>query len=278
MSAHTSLPASLVSRTKDCVLDADPFLAGFSWEQRREFAGLQAILSFPARNLLFLRGQDCKGLFVIHTGDVKLFVSSRQGKSLILKFAHAGEIIGLTSTLLDRPYEVSAETLGLSKLGYVPKASLHAFLKRHSSIARSLSLHVASQYKSACERFCAIELAGSVFERVANFLLSWSAQRGAPLDGDSFDLSLNHQEIGDYVGASRESVTRTLGELRKRRLIAGLQTRIVIPSRMRLSSARPSAGATRSTSLPAVRLVPDRGDDLHATWSAAAGRGTRRRA
>jgi CRP/FNR family transcriptional regulator, cyclic AMP receptor protein len=66
---------------------------------------------YPQRAILFVEGQSPRGIYIICTGRVKLSTTSRDGKTLILRIAEAGEILGLHGCVLGKPYELTAETL-----------------------------------------------------------------------------------------------------------------------------------------------------------------------
>jgi CRP-like cAMP-binding protein len=59
----------------------------------------------PKGAALFGEGQPSRGVFILYSGRVKLFTSSAEGKTLILRFADPGEILGLAGTLSGQPYE-----------------------------------------------------------------------------------------------------------------------------------------------------------------------------
>jgi len=60
-------------------------------------------LSHPKGTALFGEGQPSRGVFILYSGRVKLFTSSADGKTLILRFADPGEILGLAGTLSGLP-------------------------------------------------------------------------------------------------------------------------------------------------------------------------------
>src|ERR1700681_4110789 len=72
--------------------------------------GLDAISSsatYPKGALLFVEGQEPRGVFVICNGRVKLSAGSADRKSLILRIGEAGEVVGLPGTISGEPYEVT---------------------------------------------------------------------------------------------------------------------------------------------------------------------------
>src|SRR5579872_4076099 len=74
---------------------------------------------YPAGSVLFQEGEDPRGVFVLCEGQVKLTISSSEGKTLILRVAKAGELMGLMSVLSGSPYEVTAEILHSSRVAFI---------------------------------------------------------------------------------------------------------------------------------------------------------------
>ncbi len=55
--------------------------------------------AYPAGAVLFIEKQTARGVYVLCDGEVKLSISSSEGKKLILRITKAGEVLGLVSTL-----------------------------------------------------------------------------------------------------------------------------------------------------------------------------------
>ena len=81
-------------------------------------------ISYPA--ILFVEGQEARGVFVICNGRIKLSASSADGKSLILRIAEPGEVVGLPGTISGKPYEVTAEALEPIQANFIPRERLGA--------------------------------------------------------------------------------------------------------------------------------------------------------
>ena len=155
-------------------------------------------------------------------------------------------MLGLLSTLTGNPYESTAQTLRACQVAFVSTKDFQGFLRRHPNLFKVIADQLGRHYRSACEQLCAVGLGASMLERVANFLLRWSARRGAPKDGMQFTLPLNHEEIGECVGATRESVTRAFAEFRSRGLIDGCGATFHIPNRTALEEVRDASRVQRT--------------------------------
>jgi CRP/FNR family transcriptional regulator, cyclic AMP receptor protein len=70
---------------------------------------------YPKGTLLCLEGQAPRGIYVLCTGKAKLSTTSAEGKSIILRIAEPGEVLGLTAIVSNQPYECSVIFCALSR-------------------------------------------------------------------------------------------------------------------------------------------------------------------
>src|SRR5208283_736705 len=99
-----------------------------------------------------------------------------------------------------------------------------------------LTLGLSRALIVACERLRTVGLSSSVPERLARLLLDWSQDGRKTPDGTRFYFPLTHGEIGEFIGTSRETVTRTLAAFRHRRLVDCQGATVTIPSRNTLEA------------------------------------------
>jgi len=175
---------------------------------------------FPKGALLFVEGQPCAGLFVVCAGKAKLAASSPQGRSVIVRVAGAGEILGLSAVMSGTPYEVSAETLEPTEANFLPREEFLRFLRHHGSVSVRMAQYLSQELQRSYHQMARIALAPTAKAKLAGLLLDWaSSETPSPATSASFQLRLTHEEIGQLIGTSRETVTRLLNELRRRGLI-----------------------------------------------------------
>jgi CRP/FNR family transcriptional regulator len=181
----------------------------------QELERIQRTKCYQGRSVLFHQGERLAGVFVLRRGTVKLSVSSSKGRAVILQFAQMGEILGLASVLLGEPCFATAEALEESEIGYVDRDEFLQFLIQDPQAALSVACQACSHYEAACRQVSLLALCRSASERVAQFLLNWASlrtYRGAP----AATLRLTHEEISQVAGTTRETVTRTLIDFRKK--------------------------------------------------------------
>ena len=183
---------------------------------------------------LFSEKSASAGIFIVVSGEVKLSINSSEGKRLILSIAKAGEVLGLSSVLSGLPSEMTAEVLYPSRIAVIDRDQFLAFMGRHPEVYQVVTQELSLQYKVACEQLRTVALSGSAPEKLARLLLEWSESGQKTEAGMRFRFSLTHEEIGEFIGASRETVTRTLSTFKSRRLVAFHGSILEIPSRVAL--------------------------------------------
>jgi len=202
----------------------------------RDLESMEFPTSYQPGVLLFSEKTASSGLFIILSGEVKLSINSSDGKRLILSIAKAGEILGLSSALSGLPSEMTAEVLYPAKIAVIERTQFLNFLTRHPEVYQTVTQELSLQYKVACEQLRTVALSSTAPEKLARLLLDWSESGQKTEHGTRFRFSLTHEEIGEFIGASRETVTRTLSTFKSRHLVAFNGSTLTIPSRMALES------------------------------------------
>jgi CRP/FNR family transcriptional regulator len=183
------------------------------------FDAIQRTSAYPEGSLLFLEGEESRGVYVICQGTVTISKTALDGKTLILKIAKAGETLGLSSVLTGLPYMFQAETLSPCQLAFVRREDFLQFLANNPQAYSKVVEHLSLQYQEICERACDLVLTTSIAGKIAKLLLDWTKSGERPNTDAQTRWPLTHEKIAEYIGSSRETVTRVLGDLRDRDLV-----------------------------------------------------------
>jgi len=199
-----------------------------------EFDRMAHTTSFPDGAVLFLEGQSPQGIFILCQGRVKLMTTSRDGKTIITRIVPPGEALGLQSVVTGKPYELTVQTLQPSQLAFINGAEFLRFLKERGDVCLFVAQQLSRECQSAYDVVRSIGLSHSVSEKLARLLLQWSSD-GPMADGSlGFKISLTHEEIAQLIGTTRETVTRTLGELKRRHVLEISGSTLLIHNRAAL--------------------------------------------
>lgn len=201
--------------------------------------GLAAITSaatYPKGATLFVEGQNPRGVFVVCTGRVKLSTSSADGKTLILRVADPGEVLGVAETLSGKPYQATADVLDPAQANFISREDFLSFLREHGEAALRIAQQLGEDYHLVLSEMRTIGLSHSAAEKFARFLLDWSEGREEKNGEIRLKLTLTHEEIAQMIGASRETVTRLFADFKKRQLLEVKGSTVVIRNRANLES------------------------------------------
>lgn len=220
-----------------CSLRGNGFFCNLSQNALKALDAIKFSTSYPSGAVLFAEGEQARGVMVLCKGRVKISMTSSEGKTLILRVARAGEVLGLHSVVSNKDCQATVETLELSQVNFFRREDFLRFLREHGEASLMAAQHLSRSYEIACDQVRSIGLSNSAPEKLARFLLDWTAQGQQQQAGPSVRvvLTLTHEEIGQMIGASRETVTRTLGEFKAQRLACLKGAVLNIPDRSALA-------------------------------------------
>ena len=200
---------------------------------------LSAITSpaaYPKTAMLFVEGQSPRGVFILCGGRVKLSTSSADGKSLIVRIADPGEVLGLPATITGKPYELTAEVIEPTQANFIAREDFLGFLRQHGEAALRVAQQLGETYHSAIAEMRNIGLSHSVGEKLARFLLDLSESHDNGKGEVKVTLTLTHEEIAQTIGASRETVTRLFSEFKRKQLLQVKGSTLIIKNKAGLES------------------------------------------
>jgi CRP/FNR family transcriptional regulator len=132
--------------------------------------------------------------------------------------------------------EMTAETLYPSKIAIIERSEFLGFLMRHPEVYQTLSVEISRSLNRTYEQLRTVGLSSSAPEKLARLLLDWGENGQKTENGMRFHFPLTHEEIGEFIGTSRETVTRTLTTFKQRQLVACHGATLTIPNRMALAT------------------------------------------
>jgi CRP/FNR family transcriptional regulator, cyclic AMP receptor protein len=181
--------------------------------------GIKSTAVYPKSAMLFIEGQQPRGVFVLCAGKVKLSTSSREGKTIITKLSHSGDVLGLNATVSNRPYEVTAEMVEPGQANFIARDAFLQFLREHGEVAVRVAEQLSRNYYTAYEEIRTLGLTTSPAEKFAKLLLSWSEESKDPAKPAEVRMTLTHEEIAEMIGTTRETVSRLFSEFKKKQLL-----------------------------------------------------------
>lgn len=171
---------------------------------------------------------DGPPLFLVVSGLIRVALQSPDGRRFAVAYLHRGDVAGL-ARLTGRRYPLSFETVTDCYLLRLGEPAVNDMLERHPEVgaaaASQLNRHIDDiLHETALAAF------GHVRQRVLRHLLALAVIDPA----GPARCEITHQELADAVGSARETVTRTISELKTEGLLEGDHGALAIPDPERL--------------------------------------------
>lgn len=233
---RTPYGLEIIESCMGCKASREGFFCRFSSPVLRTADVVSHHSVMPAGVLLFVEGQSPRGIFVICSGKVKLYTTSREGKVLILKQAEAGDVLGLSAAISGTNYEMTAETASACQLNFIGRADVMTLLKKENEVGVQSALWLSREFQAAYRDIHDLVLARSSSGKLARLLLACAPAAAMRLQEQHLQSPMTHEEMAQRIGSSRETVTRLLSDLKKKRLIRLDGSTLVIRDRSGLEA------------------------------------------
>jgi CRP/FNR family cyclic AMP-dependent transcriptional regulator len=173
--------------------------------------------------VFYTPGDQSEVLFILKKGRVQISRLAEDGRKFTIAILEPGSIFGEMPLLSQTMQDSTAEALDDCTICIMSRHDLESMVRTNPQVALNIVHNLASRVHDLESRL-EMQAFQSVPERLAATLLR--------LAGDGSEISgASHQQIGETIGASRETVTRTLGDFRSRGLIKLGRGHIVINDR-----------------------------------------------
>jgi CRP/FNR family transcriptional regulator len=197
--------------------------------------------TYPAGQLLFSKGDEYRGSWVVGSGRVRVFRTSPEGREQVLHTEGPGRIVAEVPLFDGGPYPASAVTEEGSVLLYLAREEFEAFYRQNPDVAQAIIRTLGRRLRqmvAVAETLAFRDVAA----RLALLLAGYADQKGLPTaDGTEVRLGRTREQLSQEIGTARESVSRAFKQLEQMGVIRLLgRDRVLIPSVERLRTlARP---------------------------------------
>jgi CRP/FNR family transcriptional regulator len=170
--------------------------------------------------ILFVAGDEARGLFVIVSGSLRAFREGVDGREQVIHVESAGATIAELPVFDDKPYPSTVAAEEDTIVLYLDKNDVRSLCMKHPRIALVALKLLAGRLRKCAELVEALSLR-EVDQRLARWLLSEARARGYRTpSGIEVSLVLTNQQIAAHIGTVREVVSRALSRLQQNGFIA----------------------------------------------------------
>lgn len=206
------------------------FFAHLSEEAFQALADSSIAKSWSKGEIIFMEGNPCPGLFVVHSGAVKIFKTSSKGREQVLTIEVPGRAVAELAVLDDGPYPASAMAIEDATLLLIQKSQFHDLCLKHPEIGFKIISSLAGRFRklvSLVEALAFLE----VGQRLAKFLIERAHQSAEAIE---VTLDMSNQELASHIGTVRELVSRSFSRFQDQEILSIRNRTITILNMERL--------------------------------------------
>ena len=189
-------------------------------DELHHLASIVSNIELEPGDPLFDEGEEAVSVFNVTAGTVKIYKLLPDGRRQVTGFLFPGDFLGLANSAI---YAFSAEAVTPATVCRFPRKKLEALMERFPEVERQLLGRATHELAVAQEQMLLLGRK-TAKERIASFLLMLS--RAALRRGQKENpvtVPMSRTDIGDYLGLTTETVSRTFTQLKKSGMIV-LQT------------------------------------------------------
>ena len=178
------------------------------FEQGMSHAALRRV---ETKEFLFAEGDEISHVYRVETGAIALYKVLADGRRQVMGFAYPGDLIGLG---IEGEHGMNAQAVKSTRVRCLSVTSLRQSAAMDPMLGFKLYEALARELAATRDLMLTTGQRSAV-ERVAGFLLAFSrrnARNGQ--DPASFELPMTRTDIGDFLGLTIETVSRTFTKLK----------------------------------------------------------------
>lgn len=217
-----------------------PIFADLDEAALESLAGRSVARTLPAGNVLFSAGDECRGLYIIESGRVRIYRTSAEGKEQVLHVEGPGRPVAELALFDGGPYPASAITIETTRLVFLPRAEFEQLYRTHPDIADAIIRALGRRLRHLV-RVAETLAFRDVAARLALLFIGYAERAGrTTAEGTVIPLDRTQEELAIEIGAARESVSRAMKQLRRQGLVQSAgRKQLLIPDVDRLRALLP---------------------------------------
>lgn len=216
-----------------------PLFSRLSDEEVSDLTARVRPRAYKRGEVIFRKDDPGTHLYLVLEGAVKIALPGEFGQEALVAIMRPGEFFGELALFDRTPRSATAVALDDTRAALLAGEDFLAFLERHPSAVRLVLETLARTIRRLSDRVEHLTFL-DVPSRVAKYLLDLTqanapAAAGRGAAAGPLELSLTQDELAAFVGASRVSVNRVLGDLERRDIVSIRRRRIAIKDPERLA-------------------------------------------
>ena len=182
-----------------------PLFSGLDSSDRQRFLELTRERTYPKGSVILFENDPGDSLYIVRSGRVKVVLIGEDGREIILAVLGPGDHFGEQSLIDQQPRSATVIAMEDASLLILHRDDFRRRVESSPAIAWALLTEMSRRLRHADEKIGGLVLL-DVPGRIARLLLDLAAEN----DGKTIEKALTHQTIAQMIGASRETVSRSM--------------------------------------------------------------------
>ena len=193
---------------------------------------------YNAGEIIYIPSESEGKIFFLREGEVDIYQKAASGKKFIISTMEPGDMFG-DITLVPRSTEGGgnfAKAATKTKVCVVDKVEFMDYLQRKPQIAYRIIEELSTRLATTESKVRDLAL-NNVTIRLLNELIRLADQYGQTQDNETIiKKRFTHEELADRISATRETVTKVINDLEKKKFIRYDSERNIILNRDKTST------------------------------------------
>ena len=211
---------------RDIDLSNIEIFAGLSNKVIEEIKKNCRIRRYNEGKILFFKGEKANSFYIVLKGEIKIIRTSDTGREKILKKMEKDDFFGEMGIIEEKERSATAVVNKNSTLIILDKERFLYLLKQYPEIALNMITDLSKRLRKADR-----DIENLAFFNVEMQLRNFLKERGLKLKGNDkyiIDENFTHQELANYLGTSRETVTRVFRKLEEKDIVSYEEDKIIL--------------------------------------------------
>jgi CRP-like cAMP-binding protein len=205
-----------------------PLLADIGPEALARMAERVELREARRRDVIYLPGDPGRALFIVHGGRVKVSKVTRDGKSLTLAYHGPAEVFGDSCMIDGGPRTEMAEAVENALLSEIDRGHFEEVVTAHPALGLAMTRLMIVRRRELENKVEALVFR-DVSSKLAELLVKLALEYGVDdARGTLVALKITHQELANLIGSTRETVSLTLSQFKRKRMIATEGRKVII--------------------------------------------------
>jgi CRP-like cAMP-binding protein len=205
-----------------------PILAELGPEVLARLAERIQLREVRRREVVYLPGDPGNSMFIVNGGRIKISKVTRDGKALTLNYCGPSEVFGETCLIEGGPREEMAEAMENSMITELERQDVEKLLQAHAHFGFQLTRILAGRRRELENKLETLVFR-DVTSKLAELLLNLAEEYGVEDSrGTMVALKITHQELANLIGSTRETVSLTLSQFKRKKLICTEGRKVII--------------------------------------------------